>query len=93
MADNPKISAGEALDSSKALTSGQSPTFFVLELSFIGWYLLTMIFYPMILYVSPYHLSTGYIFLSFREHQLPRCPENARYHMNVFAGIIGIPSI
>lgn len=92
MADNPKISAGEALDSSKALTSGHIADLFVLELSFIGWYLLTMIFYPMILYVSPYHYATyGYIFLQLTEStQLPplvqKKPDAQVNHIECIAG-------
>jgi uncharacterized membrane protein len=53
MIDNPEFSAMECIRRSKAMMAGRKWELFVLDLSFIGWGLLTAI--PFVsLYVSPY---------------------------------------
>lgn len=56
LADNPKISYGRALKLSMKMTDGYKGDIFVLQLSFIGWYLLGIICCGIgVLFVSPYY--------------------------------------
>ena len=43
LADNPELTAREALSKSKEIMNGHKMDLFVLRLSFIGWYLLTVL--------------------------------------------------
>lgn len=56
LAENPQMTAREALRESKRLMKGHVFELFVMNLSFIGWYILCMFtwFIP-IFYVNPYH--------------------------------------
>ena len=59
LADNPELSAKEALDESKRITSGHIGDLFVLYLSFIPWVLLGAITYGLaLIYVVPYMQTT-----------------------------------
>ena len=51
--DHPEMSAMDCIRASKAMTRGHKGQLFVLDLSFIGWYLLCIIPFVSI-YVSPY---------------------------------------
>jgi len=59
LADNPQIDYRRALELSNKMTSGQKFKIFVLDLSFIGWYLLGMLaFLVGVLFVMPYQNAT-----------------------------------
>ena len=59
LADNPELSAKEALDESKRITSGHIGDLFVLYLSFISWVLLGAITCGLaLIYVVPYMQTT-----------------------------------
>jgi len=55
LVDNPKMSVMEALKESKRLTKGKKLDMFVLDLSFIGWWLLAMVAFMIgNLWLEPY---------------------------------------
>lgn len=59
MAENPNIDKNRAFELSKYMTDGDKFNIFVLQLSFIGWYLLGAIFCGLgILFVQPYFEAT-----------------------------------
>jgi hypothetical protein len=59
LADNPNIGHKRALELSKQMTDGQKWRMFVLDLSFIGWYLLGfLLLFVGILFVLPYDNAT-----------------------------------
>lgn len=60
LADNPGMTAMEALSESKRLMNGHKWNAFVLDLSFIGWYLLSLLTAGILLifWVNPYVYST-----------------------------------
>jgi len=59
LAENPTMTAREALDVSKRITKGHKGELFVLTLSFIGWGLLCMITFGWaIIWVGPYYSAT-----------------------------------
>ncbi len=59
LADNPELTAREALSKSKEIMNGHKMDLFVLQLSFIGWYLLTLITFGLVgIYAIPYINST-----------------------------------
>lgn len=59
LADNPELSANEALNESKRITSGHIGDLFVLYLSFIPWFLLGTITCGLaLIYVVPYVQAT-----------------------------------
>jgi uncharacterized membrane protein len=59
LADNPRIGALRALRLSRQMTKGRKFDLFVLDLSFIGWYLLgALVFLVGILFVRPYYTAT-----------------------------------
>lgn len=56
LAENPHMTARQALNESKRLMQGHKMELFVMNLSFIGWYILCMFtFFIPIFYVTPYH--------------------------------------
>lgn len=61
MADNPDISPIQALDISKNMVKGNRTELFVLDLSFIPWFLLCIFLFP-IIYVMPYVSTTQALF-------------------------------
>lgn len=59
LADNPELTAREALAKSKEIMNGHKMELFVLQLSFIGWYLLVGITLGIAsIYVTPYISAT-----------------------------------
>ena len=59
LADNPELTANEALTKSKEMMVGHKMDLFVLHLSFIGWYLLSGITFGIAsIYVIPYVSTT-----------------------------------
>ncbi len=59
LADNPNMTAREALNESKAIMHGHKADLFVLELSFIGWGVLVMLTFGLAaIYVTPYMCAT-----------------------------------
>ncbi len=59
LAENPEIGALEAINRSKAMMNGHKMELFVLELSFIGWYLLCAITFGIAgVWVFPYMSAT-----------------------------------
>jgi F0F1-type ATP synthase membrane subunit c/vacuolar-type H+-ATPase subunit K len=60
LADNPNIGAKKAIELSNQMTDGHKLDMFVLDLSFIGWYLLGMLAFGLgILFVLPYENATN----------------------------------
>jgi len=54
--DNPNMSANDAITESRKLMYGKKWKLFCLDLSFIGWFLLTILTFGLLsLYVKPYH--------------------------------------
>lgn len=59
LADNPGMTAREALNESKRITKGHKLELFILELSFIGWYLLIPLTLGLIvIWLAPYTNAT-----------------------------------
>lgn len=58
--DNPDLGAKETLDRSREMMKGHKWELFVLDLSFIGWFLLSIVTFGIadIFYVHPYYTST-----------------------------------
>lgn len=61
MADNPNLSPSQALQLSKKMIKGNRWELFVLDLSFIPWYLLCVFVFPLI-YVMPYFATTNALY-------------------------------
>lgn len=60
LADNPEIGYNRAIELSNQMTKGEKWQIFVLDLSFIGWYLLGMIVCGVgVLFVHPYQRATN----------------------------------
>jgi hypothetical protein len=60
LADNPNIGSGRAIELSNRMTDGHKLDMFVLDLSFIGWYLLgTLALGIGVLFVMPYENATN----------------------------------
>jgi uncharacterized membrane protein len=54
--DNPNMTANEAITESRKMMDGHKMDLFLLDLSFIGWYILSIFtFGILLLYVAPYH--------------------------------------
>ncbi len=72
LADNPKIGHKRALELSIKMTHGQKFKIFVLDLSFIGWYLLGMLaLFVGVLFVMPYQNATeAELYLILRQNAL-----------------------
>ncbi len=74
LADNPSIGAKRAIELSNEMTKGEKWKIFVLELSFIGWYLLGLLALGIgILFVMPYEDATkAELYLHLRESAIER---------------------
>lgn len=60
LADNPEIGYNRAIELSNEMTRGHKWNMFVLDLSFLGWYILgTIAFCIGVLFVAPYELATN----------------------------------
>lgn len=56
IAENPGLDHNRVLNLSRKMTSGQKLDIFILDLSFIGWFLLGALFFGIgILFVQPYY--------------------------------------
>ena len=59
LADNPELSAREALKKSEEMMKGHKMDLFVLDLSFIGWlFLVAITFGVASIYIAPYYGAT-----------------------------------
>lgn len=69
MADNPEMDANEAITLSRKMMDGEKWNAFVLDLSFIGWYLLGALACGIgVLFVNPYYQSTyAQLYLALRD--------------------------
>lgn len=74
LADNPNIGYKRAVELSNAMTMGQKWEIWVLDLSFIGWYILGAIALGVgILFVNPYSYATSAeLYLKLREEALSK---------------------
>ncbi|GAA0736372.1 DUF975 family protein [Clostridium oceanicum] len=74
LADNPYIGYNRAIELSNEMTRGQKWDMFVLDLSFIGWYILGALAFGVgTLFVNPYANSTlAELYLSLRENAIER---------------------
>ena len=72
LADNPKLGADNAITLSRRMMDGSKADLFVLELSFIGWYLLGILALGVgILFVYPYYNATeAQLYLVLRKRAL-----------------------
>ena len=72
LADNPKMGADNAITLSRKMMDGNKFELFVLELSFIGWYLLGLLALGVgILFVNPYYNATeAQLYLVLRENAI-----------------------
>lgn len=74
LADNPNIGTKRAMELSQEMTNGEKFNIFVLDLSFLGWYLLGAFAFGIgILFVRPYDYAThAELYLRLREDALKR---------------------
>lgn len=72
LADNPNIGHSRAIELSNQMTEGHKFEMWVLDLSFIGWYILGMIlFYVGVFFVKPYENATkAELYLVLRQNAL-----------------------
>jgi len=72
LAENPGINHRRAIELSEAMTAGQKWNMFVLDLSFLGWYLLGFLACCVgMIFVAPYVHATGAeLFLSLRRNAI-----------------------
>ncbi len=71
LADNPSIGAERAIQLSNRMTGGEKWDMFVLDLSFLGWYILGMLALGIgVIFVNPYVDSTkAELYLILRKKQ------------------------
>ena len=74
LSDNPNIGYERAVELSIEMTAGEKMDMWVLDLSFIGWYLLgTLLFLVGVLFVMPYENATkAELYLVLRQNALER---------------------
>jgi len=72
LSDNPQIGAKKAMDLSREMTRGEKWNIFVLDLSFLGWYILGLLALVVgVLFVKPYDNSTnGELYIHLRNKAL-----------------------
>jgi uncharacterized membrane protein len=72
LSDNPNIDYKRALELSDKMTDGEKLDMWILDLSFIGWYLLgTLLFFVGVLFVMPYENATkAELYLELRQNAL-----------------------
>ena len=77
MNEHPEYTGREAITASRQMMNGHKWEYFVLELSFIGWFLLSSITFGLLLfYVMPYYQATMAEFYRYlREEQVPGIEE------------------
>ena len=59
----PEISGWEAVKKSKRIMSGHTGRLFGFDLSFIGWFILTGLFFPLAIFTVPYYLMSRMYFI------------------------------
>jgi len=59
MIENPHMNAIECLVESRRMMTGHKLELFVLDLSFVGWFLLIVVFPPVLVWVAPYYSVTA----------------------------------
>jgi uncharacterized membrane protein len=74
LADNPNIGARRAIELSESMTQGHKFDIFILDLSFIGWYLLGLLcFFIGGIFVRPYEDATNAeLYLTLRQNAIER---------------------
>jgi uncharacterized membrane protein len=74
LADNPNIGYRRALELSKSMTDGHKGDMFLLDLSFIGWYILGAIAFGIgVLFVNPYFDATqAELYIKLREFAIDK---------------------
>lgn len=72
LADNPNIGAVRAITLSRNMTRGNKWRMFVLDLSFLGWYLLGLLCFGIgVFFVNPYYFATeAELYLALRENAI-----------------------
>ncbi len=78
LADNPEVDRKEAFSVSKTLTKGSKWKLFVFDLSFIGWWILSLLTFGIlsVLYVQPYYYaSKTQIYLELKAEHFPEPTE------------------
>lgn len=63
LAREPEIKGWEAVKKSKRIMRGNTGRFFGFFMSFIGWFILTGIFFPLALFTMPYYYMSKTVFL------------------------------
>ena len=59
LSEDPSMPLGQAIEISRRMTDGEKGEIFVLDLSFLGWYLLGLLFFGIgSIFVRPYHEAT-----------------------------------
>lgn len=72
LADHPEMTGGEAIKASNELMNGKKWNLFCLELSFIGWYLLSILTFGILLiWVAPWVRATEAAFYESIKHEVP----------------------
>lgn len=84
LADNPNIGANRAIELSNEMTQGEKWNIFVLDLSFLGWYLLGMLALLVgVLFVVPYDDATNAeLYLVFRKDAIA-CGKTSYEELNL----------
>ncbi|CCU81186.1 hypothetical protein HSACCH_02643 [Halanaerobium saccharolyticum subsp. saccharolyticum DSM 6643] len=60
LAENPELNHNRVLDLSREMTAGEKMNIFILDLSFLGWFILGALFFGIgILFVQPYYDSVN----------------------------------
>ena len=60
LAENPDLNHNRVLDLSREMTAGEKMNIFILDLSFLGWFILGALFFGIgILFVQPYYDSVN----------------------------------
>jgi uncharacterized membrane protein len=74
LADNPNIGARRAIELSNRMTYGHKFDMFILDLSFLGWYLLGALCLGIgVFFVKPYEYATeAELYLTLRENAIER---------------------
>lgn len=89
LAENPNLTQAEAFALSKQMMNGEKWNAFVLDLSFIGWNLLSAITFGLlgIFYVNPYYyLTFAELYAALKERQNPAQQQNP-YQQNPYQNI------
>lgn len=84
IAEQPHLSAGEAISKSREMTRGHKMNLFVLDLSFMGWYMLGALFFGIgAFFVNPYKEATEARLYNILSEQMNLQYEYSEYGMAV----------